>query len=75
MWTVGCGYADSSQVHTELDNVAIDNNDDRILHCCLLYQAKVIGQGGVVVLFSNDVQLCSKAIVNNVRAFSRKVNS
>ena len=60
-------------MHTELDNIAIENNDDRILHCCLFYHTKVIGQGGMVVLFSNDVQLCSKAMVNNVRAFSRKV--
>ena len=61
------------QVQTEVDNVAIENNDDRILHCCLLYQTKVIGHGGVVVLFSNDVQLCNKALVNHVRALSRKV--
>ncbi len=60
------------QVHTELNNVAISNNDDRILHCCLLYQEKVKVHGGVVVLFSNDVQLCSKAMVNQVRALNRK---
>ena len=30
---------------------------------------------GVVVLFSNDTQLCSKAIVNNVKAFNSKVIS
>lgn len=53
-------------------NVAIETNDDRILHCCLLYQAKVKGHDRLVVLFSNDVQLCSKALINNVRALTRK---
>ena len=61
------------QVQTEVDNIAIENNDDRILHCCLLYQAKVVGHGGVVALFSNDTQLCSKAMINHVRALNRKV--
>lgn len=60
-------------MQTELDNAAIENNDDRILHCCLIYQSKVTGHGGVVVLFSNDTQLCSKALVNHVRALNRKV--
>ncbi len=54
--------------------MAINNNDDRILHCCLLYQHKVAGSGGLVVLFSNDTQLCSKAMVNQVRALNRKVS-
>lgn len=61
------------QVQTEVDNIAIENNDDRILHCCLLYQYQVTGHGGIVVLFSNDTQLCSKALVNHVRALNRKV--
>ena len=29
--------------------------------------------GGIVVLFSNDTQLCSKAIVNGIKAFNSKV--
>ena len=32
------------QVHTEVSNMGIANNDDKILHCCLLYQMKVKGQ-------------------------------
>ena len=32
------------KVSTEFDNNAIRNNDDRILHCCLLYQDKVKGR-------------------------------
>ena len=54
--------------------MAIENNDDRILHCCLLYQRKVAAYGGLVVLFSNDIQLCNKASVNQVRALDRKVD-
>lgn len=60
------------EVQTEMENIAIENNDDRILHCCLLYQHKVAAHGGLVVLFSNDTQLCSKAMVNRVRALNRK---
>ena len=57
-----------------MGNIAINNNDDRILHCCLLYQCKVKGHDGRVVLFSNDVQLCSKALLNHVTALSRKAS-
>ena len=62
-----------SQVHTEVSNISITNNDDRILHCCLLYGAKVKGHGGVVVLFTNDINLSAKALVNNITALNRKV--
>lgn len=31
------------QTQTEVHNIAINNNDDRILHCCLLYQLKTQG--------------------------------
>ena len=58
-----------------MDNVAIDSNDDKILHCCLLYKTKVRGHKGQVVLFSNDIQLCSKAMVNQLPALSRKVST
>ena len=30
------------QVNTELNNIAITNNDDRILHCCMVYQYKIL---------------------------------
>lgn len=53
-------------------NLAIHNNDDKILHCCLVYQSFVSASGGIVVLFSNDTQLCSKAIVNGIKAFNSK---
>lgn len=60
------------EVNTEVANLAIHNNDDKILHCCLVYQSFVSASGGIVVLFSNDTQLCSKAIVNGIKAFNSK---
>ena len=83
------------QVQTEVKNMAITNNDDRILHCCLVYQEKVKGQSyyhvwlsmyvltvpcaaayqGIVVVFSNDLQLCSKAMINDLKALNRKVRA
>ncbi|XP_048587290.1 uncharacterized protein LOC5502110 isoform X3 [Nematostella vectensis] len=44
-----------------------ESNDDRILHCCLMFQMKA--SNGNAVLFSNDQNLCSKAMINGVRAF------
>ena len=76
-------------MNTEVVNLGIQNNDDKILHCCLVYQLFVSGEwvwlwcfrlappslasGGIVVLFSNDTQLCSKAIINGIKAFNSKV--
>ena len=31
------------QVHTDVKNFDIENNDDRILHCCLVYKMKTAG--------------------------------
>ncbi|CAI8012595.1 Transcriptional protein SWT1 [Geodia barretti] len=59
------------ETQTEVNNVSIANNDDRILHCCLLYQTKTQGHSGIVVLFSNDINLCSKALGNGVKAADR----
>lgn len=39
----------------------------------MVYQEKVKGHGGLVVLFSNDIQLCSKALLHRVKAYNRKV--
>lgn len=61
-----------AEVQTEVKNLAITNNDDRILHCCLVYQEKVKACRGIVVLFSNDLQLCSKAMINDLKALNRK---
>ena len=46
------------QTHTEVHNMAIENNDDRILHCCLLYQLKTQGLS-LSLSLSRAVQKCS----------------
>jgi len=55
-----------------MENCSIEdpNNDDKILQCCLLFQRKA--HNGHAVLFSNDQNLCSKAIINGVKAFNHQ---
>ncbi|KAL5011604.1 hypothetical protein ScPMuIL_010155 [Solemya velum] len=48
----------------------IDCNDDKILQCCLQWKDK--DPESLVVLLSNDVHLCSKAIVCDIKAFKKK---
>ncbi|XP_052391471.1 transcriptional protein SWT1 isoform X1 [Carassius gibelio] len=45
------------------------NNDDRVLQCCLQYQA--LYPEGAVVLCTNDKNLCSKALLSGVKALSK----
>uniref|UniRef100_A0AAV2L165 Transcriptional protein SWT1 n=1 Tax=Knipowitschia caucasica TaxID=637954 RepID=A0AAV2L165_KNICA len=47
-----------------------ENNDDRVLRCCLQYQR--LHQGVAVVLCTNDKNLCSKALLSGVKAFSKE---
>jgi rRNA-processing protein FCF1 len=62
------------EVNTEVNNLSISNNDDRILHCCLVYQykTKLQAEPGIVILFSNDTMLCAKAKINAIVSCSRK---
>jgi len=53
-----------------MDGLVQETNDDSILHCCLLLQMK--SPQAKTVLFSNDRNLCNKAIVNGVKAFDNK---
>ncbi|XP_028823678.1 transcriptional protein SWT1 [Denticeps clupeoides] len=46
-----------------------ENNDDRVLQCCLQYQK--LHPVGELVLCTNDKNLCSKATLSGVRAFSK----
>ncbi|KAL9958438.1 hypothetical protein ACROYT_G035450 [Oculina patagonica] len=61
-----------SEAREMMDNCSIEdpNNDDKILQCCLLFQRKA--HNGHAVLFSNDQNLCSKAIINGVKAFNHQ---
>ncbi|XP_028407735.1 transcriptional protein SWT1-like [Dendronephthya gigantea] len=47
-----------------------ETNDDRILQCCLLFHQRA--QNGSCVLFSNDINLCNKAMVNGIKAFKHE---
>lgn len=46
-----------------------ENNDDRVLQCCLQYQS--LYPESPVILCTNDKNLCSKAILSGVKAFSK----
>ncbi|KFV80047.1 Transcriptional protein SWT1 [Struthio camelus australis] len=46
-----------------------ENNDDRVLQCCLQYQN--LFPQAVVVLCTDDKNLCNKAIVSEVKAFCK----
>ncbi|XP_074733225.1 transcriptional protein SWT1 isoform X1 [Strix uralensis] len=46
-----------------------ENNDDRVLQCCLQYQN--LFPQAVVILCTDDKNLCNKAIVSEVKAFCK----
>ncbi|CAL8306666.1 unnamed protein product [Lota lota] len=46
-----------------------ENNDDRILQCCLQYQ--MLHPGSALILCTNDKNLCSKALLSGVRALCK----
>ncbi|PFX28137.1 Transcriptional protein SWT1 [Stylophora pistillata] len=61
-----------SEAREMMESCTIENpnNDDKILQCCLLFQRKA--ENGFAVLFSNDQNLCSKAIINGIKAFNHQ---
>ncbi|XP_062990842.1 transcriptional protein SWT1 isoform X2 [Elgaria multicarinata webbii] len=48
---------------------SVENNDDRVLQCCLQYQNRF--PQAEVVLLTDDKNLCNKALVSEVKAFSK----
>ncbi|XP_042707209.2 transcriptional protein SWT1 isoform X2 [Chrysemys picta bellii] len=46
-----------------------ENNDDRVLQCCLQYQS--LFPQAFVILCTNDKNLCSKALVSDVKALCK----
>ena len=91
-WYTNSTQFSFSQVQTAVQCFDIVTNDDRILHCCLVYKQKTAGTSKkgsvllvcvvtlcfldkVVLLFTNDTNLCSKAIVCNVAVGNRKVTT
>ncbi|RDD44435.1 Transcriptional protein SWT1 [Trichoplax sp. H2] len=57
---------------------AASTNDDYILQCCLFYRGKInnpmeaSSKKNTVVLFSNDKNLCTKALINGIKTFNSK---
>ncbi|XP_062412131.1 bromodomain-containing protein 4 [Sardina pilchardus] len=57
------------QASLALCGLKTENNDDRVLQCCLQYQ-KLYPKSGLI-LCTNDKNLCSKAVLSGVRALSK----
>ncbi|KAJ7332640.1 hypothetical protein JRQ81_014820 [Phrynocephalus forsythii] len=51
------------------DNFVVENNDDRVLQCCLQYR-NLFPQAEVVLL-TDDKNLCNKALVSEIKAFTK----
>ncbi|XP_014791188.1 transcriptional protein SWT1 [Octopus bimaculoides] len=61
----------SSREAMEQDPIFIvENNDDKILQCCMQFQKKYPHCS--VVLFSNDKNLCNKSMINNITAYTQQ---
>ncbi|XP_061680430.1 transcriptional protein SWT1 [Syngnathoides biaculeatus] len=50
-------------------NLMAENNDDKVLQCCIQYQS--LYPGCVLILCTNDKNLCSKAVLSGVKALSK----
>lgn len=48
-------------------------SEDHIVRCCMKYQLRITGHGGLLVLFTNDVQLSCIATNSRVHSLNRKV--
>lgn len=59
------------RLHERIDKNAL--KDNAILDCCLYFQNVENGGGNMVVLLSNDKNLCVKALVNNVLTISYRL--
>uniref|UniRef100_A0A3P8WKA5 Transcriptional protein SWT1 n=2 Tax=Cynoglossus semilaevis TaxID=244447 RepID=A0A3P8WKA5_CYNSE len=64
-------WGQSMQQASESSNcLTAENNDDRVLQCCLQYQS--LYPECAVILCTNDKNLCSKAFLSGVKALSKK---
>ncbi|XP_040041303.2 transcriptional protein SWT1 isoform X2 [Gasterosteus aculeatus] len=63
-------WGQSMQQASESSNgLNAENNDDRVLQCCLQYQS--LHPECAVILCTNDKNLCSKALLSGVKALSK----
>ncbi|XP_051929332.1 transcriptional protein SWT1 isoform X2 [Hippocampus zosterae] len=51
------------------NSLMAENNDDKVLQCCLQYQS--LYPDCALILCTNDKNLCSKAVLSGVKAFSK----
>ncbi|XP_013413803.1 transcriptional protein SWT1-like [Lingula anatina] len=64
---IGQTPQESSQ---DLQGFKIENNDDRLLQCCLQFRQKY--PSSKIVVFSNDTNLCTKCMITGFPAFNRQ---
>lgn len=50
-------------------------SENHIVRCCVKYQLHITGHGGLLVLFTSDVQLSCVATSSRVHSLNRKVCS
>ncbi|TKS65507.1 Transcriptional protein SWT1 [Collichthys lucidus] len=63
-------WGQSMQQAAEINNgLNAENNDDRVLQCCLQYQT--LYPECALILCTNDKNLCSKALLSGVNALSK----
>ncbi|XP_054458761.1 transcriptional protein SWT1 [Anoplopoma fimbria] len=63
-------WGQSMQQASESSNgLNAENNDDRVLQCCLQYQS--LYPECALILCTNDKNLCSKALLSGVKALSK----
>ncbi|XP_073333410.1 transcriptional protein SWT1 [Pagrus major] len=57
------------QAANSSNGLSAENNDDRVLQCCLQYQS--LYPECALILCTNDKNLCSKALLSGVKALSK----
>lgn len=65
---VGQTPAQASMVAGEF---VVENNDDRVLQCCKQFQG--LNQDSMVVLLTDDRNLCNKSLIMGVKAFTQQL--
>eukprot|EP00050_Salpingoeca_kvevrii_P005343 m.279360 g.279360 ORF g.279360 m.279360 type:complete len:245 (+) comp11103_c6_seq7:632-1366(+) len=59
------------EVHEPVNGFVPQTNDDWVLQCCLYYRVHARTTHDRVLLLSNDINLCNKAVINGVTAVER----
>ncbi|XP_069497461.1 transcriptional protein SWT1 isoform X2 [Ambystoma mexicanum] len=57
------------QASQKMYGLTAENNDDRVLHCCIQFQK--LYPNAKILLCTDDKNLCNKAIVSDVKAVSK----